>query len=93
MHLTLAQSDLSTCEVSNALIKLGGHIPTLSPESSALPGVRLCGLANTVHIVSASDRIETKLQQSHFVDHASSLRVIHNHHVLIPEPRTHRMGQ
>jgi regulator of RNase E activity RraA len=79
MHLTLAQSDFSTCELSDALLKLGvphgGHIsgihrisPHSRPESGAPSGVRLCGPAYTVRIVSASDRVAPKLQQSHFVD-------------------------
>ena len=78
MYLTLAQSDFSTAEVSDALIKLGvphgGHIPDIyriaphpRSESGAL-GVRLCGPAYTVRIVLASDHIAPKLQQSHFVD-------------------------
>jgi hypothetical protein len=83
MYLTLAQSDFSTCEVSDALIKLGvphgGHIPDIhciSPHSRSESGgpaaqgvpVRLCGPAYTVRMVFASDCDAPKLQQSHFVD-------------------------
>jgi hypothetical protein len=82
MYLTLAQSDFSTCEVSDALIKLGvphgGHIPDIhciSPHSRSESGglaqgvpVRLCGPAYTVRMVFTSDRDAPKLQQSHFVD-------------------------
>jgi hypothetical protein len=87
MHLTLAQSDFSTCEVPDAFIKLGvphgGHIPDIHrvspdsrPESGAPPGVRLCGPAYTVRIVSASDRVAPKLQQGHFVDLAPGGSVV-----------------
>ena len=82
MYLTLAQSDFSTCEVSDALIKLGvphgGHIPDIHciSESGRRPAhrqgvpvpVRLCGPAYTVRMVLASDHDAPKLQQSHFVD-------------------------
>jgi hypothetical protein len=78
MSLTLAHSDLTTCEISDALLKLGvphgGHIPDihrispqLHPEGSA-GIVRLCGPAYTVRIVLASERDEPKLQGGHFVD-------------------------
>jgi hypothetical protein len=80
MSLTLAHSDFSTCEVSDALLKLGvphgGHIPDIYPISPhALPGteenirVRLCGPAYTVRIVLASEHDAPKLLQgTHFVD-------------------------
>lgn len=83
MFLTLAQSDFSTCEVSDALIKLGvphgGHIPDIhciSPHSCSESGgpaaqgvpVRLCGPAYTVRMVFVSDHDAPKLQQGHFVD-------------------------
>jgi hypothetical protein len=51
MYLTLAQSDFSTCEVSDALIKLGvphgGHIPDIhciSPLSERETGGRAQGV-------------------------------------------------
>jgi len=79
MSITLAQSDFSSCEVSDALLKLGvphgGHIPDIHPISPPhlpsdknTPGVRLCGPAYTVRIVLASERNAPKLQGSHFVD-------------------------
>ncbi len=80
MHLSLAQSDFSTCELSDALVKLGvphgGHIPDIHrmsphscPEKSSLPlPTRLCGPAYTVRMVSASDRDAPTLQQGHFID-------------------------
>lgn len=79
MYHSLAQSDLSTCEVSDALVKLGvphgGHIPDIyciSPHSHSEgrggTPVRLCGPAYTVRMVYASDRDAPKLQQGHFVD-------------------------
>jgi len=72
MSLTLAQSDFSSCEVSDALLKLGiphgGHIPDIHPISPPHPGVRLCGPAYTVRIVLASERNAPKLQGGHFVD-------------------------
>ena len=83
MYLTLAQSDFSTCEVSDALIKLGvphgGHIPDIycvsphsrsesdRPDPDGVP-VRLCGPAYTVRMVFASDRDAPKLLQGHYVD-------------------------
>lgn len=84
MSLTLAQSNFSTCEVSDALIKLGvphgGYIPDIrciSPHTRSESGghaqgvtapVRLCGPAYTVRMVFASDRDEPKLQRGHFID-------------------------
>ena|SRR6266851_1493517 len=78
MSLTLAQTDLSTCEISDALIKFGvphgGHIPDIhriSPHSptEGSAGIRLCGPAYTVRMVLASERDAPKLPQgAHFVD-------------------------
>jgi hypothetical protein len=89
MALTLAQSDLSTCEISDALLKLGvphgGHIPDIhliSPHShsrtdgNANAGVRLCGPAYTVRMVLASERDAPKLQGAHFVDLAPEASVV-----------------
>lgn len=68
----------STCEVSDALVKLGvpsgGHIPDIemysprSPQdaSSSEPG-RICGPAYTVKMVVASDKTSPK-PSKHFVD-------------------------
>ncbi|KAF8265462.1 RraA-like protein [Lactarius quietus] len=64
--LTLSESDFSTCEISDALLKLGvpqgGHIPDIHRK-----GIRLCGPAYTVRLVLASERDAPKLQ-GHFVD-------------------------
>jgi regulator of RNase E activity RraA len=85
--LTLAQSDLTTCEISDALLKLGvphgGHIPDIhciSPHShsrtNCSAGRRLCGPAYTVRMVLASERDEPKLQGAHFVDLAPEGSVV-----------------
>ena len=73
MSLTLSGSDFSTCEISDALLKLGvpqgGHIPDIhriSPHPDGA-GVRLCGPAYTVRLVLASEHDAPKLQ-GHFVD-------------------------
>ena len=73
MSLTLAGSDFSTCEMSDALLKLGvphgGHIPDIHRISPHPFGTvaRLCGPAYTVRLVLASERDAPKLQ-GHFVD-------------------------
>jgi len=65
----------STCEISDALIKLGlphgGHIPdiTMFSPSSDDAGVRICGAAYTVKMVSASDK-DAPVPERHFVDAA-----------------------
>jgi regulator of RNase E activity RraA len=79
MPLTLAQSDLSTCEISDTIIKLGvphgSHIPDIhriSPHShsrtNGSAGRCLCGPAYTVRMVLASERDAPKLQGAHFVN-------------------------
>ncbi|PPQ68037.1 hypothetical protein CVT25_014498 [Psilocybe cyanescens] len=72
-NVTLA--DFSTCEISDALIKLsvphGGHIPDIhmvSPGTSN-SDVRICSPAYTVKMVLASNTTAPKLT-SHFVDTA-----------------------
>ena len=71
----------STCELSDALIKLGlphgGHIPDISRQSKweGSAGQRICGPAYTVKMVPASDTNAPKLSQ-HFVDTAESGSVI-----------------
>lgn len=66
----------STCELSDALIKLGvphgGHIPDVHrvaglPVASRDGGDRLCGPAYTVQMVLAGDSSAPKLEK-HFVD-------------------------
>ncbi|KAI0259268.1 ribonuclease E inhibitor RraA/Dimethylmenaquinone methyltransferase [Gloeopeniophorella convolvens] len=70
---TIAQSDFSTCELSDALLKLGvpaaGHIPDLHRVAPhpAHPAPRLCGPAYTVRLVLSSDTDAPRLQ-GHFVD-------------------------
>ncbi|KAH8108000.1 ribonuclease E inhibitor RraA/Dimethylmenaquinone methyltransferase [Cristinia sonorae] len=66
-------SQFSTCELSDALIKLGvptgGHIPDInmySPGSSP-SGTRICGPAYTVQMVSATDKTSPS-PSAHFVD-------------------------
>ncbi|KAI0256370.1 RraA-like protein [Lactifluus subvellereus] len=87
---TLAQSDFSTCELSDALLKLGvphgGHIPDIhriSPrpnsnsDSKGSTSVRLCGPAYTVRLVLASEHDAPKLPQGHhFVDLAPDGSVV-----------------
>lgn len=77
---------LSTCEISDALLKLGirngGHIPqlqmispnplSLSDDSSSV----ICGPAYTVQMVLASDTTSPKLTAGHFVDLAPEESVI-----------------
>ena len=76
MSLTLSGSDFSTCEISDALLKLGvphgGYIPDIHRISPHPFGavVRLCGPAYTVRLVLASERDAPKLP-GHFVDLAS----------------------
>ncbi|KZV71458.1 RraA-like protein [Peniophora sp. CONT] len=65
-------ADFSTCELSDALIKLGvkngGHIPDLRIISSGPePQRRLCGPAFTIRMVLSSQTDAPKLQ-GHFVD-------------------------
>ncbi|KAI0030486.1 RraA-like protein [Vararia minispora EC-137] len=75
MSSSLALADFSTCEISDALLKLGvphgGHIPDLArfsptPSSDTAPP-RLCGPAYTVRMVLVSDTDAPRLQ-GHFVD-------------------------
>ena len=64
-------AEFSSCEISDALLKLGvphgGHIPDIRPLSPSSDSVRLCGPAYTVRMVLASDVAAPKLQ-GHFVD-------------------------
>ncbi|KDQ57445.1 hypothetical protein JAAARDRAFT_35160 [Jaapia argillacea MUCL 33604] len=75
-------SEYSSCEISDALIKLGlphgGHIPDIhmfSPSPASSPGARICGPAYTVQMVLGSDNSAPKLA-SHFVDTATEGSVI-----------------
>lgn len=71
----------STCEISDALIKIGlphgGLIPDIhmfSPHPGA-SDVRICGPAYTVQMVAASDKTSPK-PAAHFVDTAPEGSVI-----------------
>ncbi|KAJ8487569.1 hypothetical protein ONZ45_g8063 [Pleurotus djamor] len=68
----MALSSFSSCEISDALIKLGletgGYIPDINMVSPAPPSAtRICGPAYTVQMVLASDKAAPKLEK-HFVD-------------------------
>ncbi|KAI0690527.1 ribonuclease E inhibitor RraA/Dimethylmenaquinone methyltransferase [Cytidiella melzeri] len=67
-------SKFSTCEISDALLKLGvphgGHIPDIhmfSPSATGSGETRICGPAYTVQMVLGSDTSAPKLT-AHFVD-------------------------
>ncbi|KAI0762088.1 RraA-like protein [Trametes elegans] len=66
-------SGFSTCELSDALIRLGsphgGHIPDLHMLSPSDPATRLCGPAYTVQMVLGSNKAAPK-PSAHFVDTA-----------------------
>ena len=76
IQATLA--DFSTCEVSDAMIKLGfphgGFIPDINQVSPG-PDTRICGPAYTVQMVLGSNKDSPKLS-SHFVDTAPDGSVI-----------------
>ncbi|KAF6760312.1 ribonuclease E inhibitor RraA/Dimethylmenaquinone methyltransferase [Ephemerocybe angulata] len=73
---TSGLSQFSSCELSDALIKLsiphGGHIPDIQLIS---PG-RICSPAYTVKMVLASDTLSPKLTGGHFVDQAKEGHVV-----------------
>lgn len=80
--MSTALSDFSTCEISDALIKLsvphGGHIPDIhmvSPTSSNHFGIKICGPAYTVKMVLSSSTDAPSLSE-HFVDTAPPGAVI-----------------
>lgn len=74
-------ADFSTCELSDALIKIGlphgGHIPDIDLLSSrpSATETRICGPAYTVQMVLASDKLSPK-PAAHFVDTAPEGSVI-----------------
>ncbi|EIW62876.1 RraA-like protein [Trametes versicolor FP-101664 SS1] len=74
-----ALAEFSTCEISDALIKLGsphgGHIPDIHMLSPADSTTRLCGPAYTVQMVLGSDTSAPKLS-AHFVDTAPEGSVV-----------------
>jgi regulator of RNase E activity RraA len=69
----------STCEISDALIKLGvphgGHIPDIHLVSSLSSSARICGPAYTVRMVFMSDKDAPRLS-THFVDTAPAGSII-----------------
>ena len=69
----------STCEISDALIKLrvphGGYIPDIHLVSSLSSTPRICGPAYTVRMVLASDMDAPRLS-THFVDTAPAGSII-----------------
>ena len=69
----------STCEISDALIKLGspngGHIPDIHMISPLNVTTRVCGPAYTVQMVLGSNKDAPKLS-AHFVDTAPEGSVI-----------------
>ncbi|KAF9050111.1 ribonuclease E inhibitor RraA/Dimethylmenaquinone methyltransferase [Panaeolus papilionaceus] len=73
--------DFSTCEISDALIKLavpnGGYIPDISMVSPTTTesSVRICGPAYTVKMVLGSNTTAPKLS-AHFVDTAPADHII-----------------
>lgn len=70
-------AEYTTCEISDALIKLGipdgGYIPDITMFSPSFDdtSARICGPAYTVKMVLASDKSSPKLER-HFVDSAPS---------------------
>lgn len=68
-------SKFTSCEISDALVKLGvpsgGHIPdvTMFSPSRDADNVKICGPAYTVKMVHASDKTSPK-PSAHFVDSA-----------------------
>jgi regulator of RNase E activity RraA len=71
--LRMRLSAYTTCEVSDALIKLrvshGGHIPDIHMLSPSSGSTRLCGRAYTVRMVlkSEADHPGARLE-GHFID-------------------------
>lgn len=72
-------SKFSSCEVSDALIKLGlphgGHIPDIYMLSPMNQSTRICGPAYTVKMVVASETNAPRLEK-HFVDTAPPESII-----------------
>ena len=70
-HTASKLVDFSTCEISDALIKLklphGGYLPDINMFSPLNSGLRICGPAYTVRLVLGSDTTAPKLS-THFVD-------------------------
>ena len=79
MSSSPALASFSTCEISDALIKLGlphgGHIPDVHMLSPSGSDIRICAPAYTVQMVLASNKSAPKLTD-HFVDAAPKGSVI-----------------
>lgn len=80
MPSTIPLAEFSTCEISDALVKVGqphgGHIPDIFMVSPSPNGpTRICGPAYTVRMVLKSDTASPSLS-SHFVDTAPEGSVI-----------------
>ena len=75
---TTRLSELSTCEISDALIKLGvphgGLLPDIQLKAPSQES-RICGPAYTVKMVLSSDTSAPKLS-GHFVDQAPTGSII-----------------
>lgn len=69
----------STCEISDALIKLGlpsgGHLSDIQPLVLSNPSAKICGPAYTVQMVLASNESAPRLS-AHFVDTAPEGTVV-----------------
>jgi regulator of RNase E activity RraA len=69
----------STCEISDALVKLGiphgGHIPDIHLVSSLSSSARICGPAYTVRMTFISDKDAPRLS-THFIDTAPAGSII-----------------
>lgn len=82
-------SQFSSCEISDALVKLGvasgGHIPdiTMFSPSRDAENVRICGPAYTVKMVHAIDK-QSPSPPVHFVDAAPAGHVM----LISAPPRT-----
>ncbi|KAJ4476920.1 RraA-like protein [Lentinula edodes] len=70
-----ALSSFSSCELSDALLKLGVESGGYIPDISQFSGKSICGPAYTVKFVSSTDTGAPKLSE-HFVDTAPSGSVI-----------------
>lgn len=57
--------NFSTCDISDALVKLGvshgGHLPDIRPISLPSSDARICGPAFTVKIIPESDKEAPRL--------------------------------
>jgi regulator of RNase E activity RraA len=72
-------SQYSSCEISDALVKLGlphgGHIPDIHMLSPSTSNTKICAPAYTVKMVLSSNKTAPKLSE-HFVDTAPAGSII-----------------